>query len=363
MPYKVVGGVRFYERREVRDAVAYLKVVANPADVVSLRRVLNTPKRGIGERAESAVERFADRERIPFASALRRTSEIGELATRSAKAIAEFVALLEEFEQLVETGSGPAALLESILDRTGYLTELSASTDPQDEGRVDNLNELISVAAEFEAANPGGTVTDFLEQVSLVADADQIPVTGDEAGVVTLMTLHTAKGLEFPVVFLTALEDGVFPHLRALGDPRELEEERRLAYVGITRARQRLFLSRATVRTSWGQPAYNPPSRFLDELPTDAVHWARTEPAYAAPSGSAQARVAATGLASGGLRGGVGNRPVINVEIGDRVSHDAFGLGTVVEITGAGDKAQATVDFGSTGTKRLVLRYAPLVKL
>jgi len=363
MPYKVVGGVRFYERREVRDALAYLKVVANPADVVSLRRVVNTPKRGIGERAESAVERFADRERIPFATALRRSSEIGELATRSAKAIAEFVALLEEFEQLVETGSGPAALLESILDRTGYLTELSASTDPQDEGRVDNLNELISVAAEFEAANPTGTVTDFLEQVSLVADADQIPVTGDDAGVVTLMTLHTAKGLEFPVVFLTALEDGVFPHLRALGDPRELEEERRLAYVGITRAQQRLFLSRATVRTSWGQPAYNPPSRFLDELPTDAVHWARTEPAPTSPMGSAQARVAATGLSTGGLRGGAGNRAVISVDVGDRVTHDAFGLGTVVEVNGVGDKAQATVDFGSGGTKRLVLRYAPLVKL
>ena len=363
MPYKVVGGVRFYERREVRDALAYLKVVANPADVVSLRRVLNTPKRGIGERAESAVERFADRERIPFASALRRVSEIGELATRSAKAISEFVAMLEELEQLVETGSGPAALLESILDRTGYITELSASTDPQDEGRVDNLNELISVAAEFEAGTPGGTVTDFLEQVSLVADADQIPVTGDDAGVVTLMTLHTAKGLEFPVVFLTALEDGVFPHLRALGDPRELEEERRLAYVGITRAQKRLFLSRAQVRTSWGQPAYNPPSRFLDELPSDAVHWSRLEPAHTQPMSSAQARVAATGLSTGGLRGGVGNRAVITVDVGDRVSHDAFGLGTVVEVNGVGDKAQATVDFGSGGTKRLVLRYAPLVKL
>jgi DNA helicase-2/ATP-dependent DNA helicase PcrA len=365
MPYKVVGGVRFYERREVRDALAYLKVVANPADVVSLRRVLNTPKRGIGERAEACVEQLADRERIAFASALRRAPEAPGLATRSLKAIQEFVALLEEFEQLVETGSGPAALLESILDRTGYLTELEASTDPQDEGRVDNLNELISVAAEFEAANPGGTVTDFLEQVSLVADADQIPVTGDDAGVVTMMTLHTAKGLEFPVVFLTALEDGVFPHLRALGDPRELEEERRLAYVGITRAQERLFLSRATVRTSWGQPAYNPPSRFLDELPPDTVHWSRLEPAPAAPTGyaSAQSRVAATGLSTGGLRGGAGNRAVINVDVGDRVSHDAFGMGTVVEVTGGGDKAQATVDFGSGGTKRLVLRYAPLVKL
>ncbi len=365
MPYKVVGGVRFYERKEVRDALAYLKVVANPTDIVSLRRVINTPKRGIGERAEACIENFADRERIPFASALRRCSEVGELATRSLKSIQEFVALLEEFEQLVETGSGPAALLESILDRTGYLAELQASTDPQDEGRVDNLNELISVAAEFEAANPDGTVTDFLEQVSLVADADQIPVTGDDAGVVTMMTLHTAKGLEFPVVFLTGLEDGVFPHLRALGDPRELEEERRLAYVGITRAQQRLFISRATVRTSWGQPAYNPPSRFLDEIPAETIHWERLDPAPVPSTGykSAQTRVAATGLSTGGLRGGVGNRPIISVDVGDRVSHDAFGLGTVVEVTGAGDKAQATVDFGSGGTKRLVLRYAPLVKL
>jgi DNA helicase-2/ATP-dependent DNA helicase PcrA len=366
MPYKVVGGVRFYERKEVRDALAYLKVIANPTDVVSLRRIINTPKRGIGDRAEACVEQFADRERIAFATALRRCAEISDLATRSLKNIQDFVALLEEFEQLVETGSGPAALLESILDRTGYLAELSASTDPQDEGRVDNLNELISVAAEFEAASPGGTVTDFLEQVSLVADADQVPVAGDDAGVVTLMTLHTAKGLEFPVVFLTGLEDGVFPHLRALGDPRELEEERRLAYVGITRAQKRLFLSRATVRTSWGQPAYNPPSRFLDELPADTVHWARTEPVPAPSTGgwsSAQQRVAATGLSTGGLRGGAGNRQVISVEVGDRVSHDAFGMGTVVEVNGVGDKAQATVDFGSGGTKRLVLRYAPLVKL
>jgi DNA helicase-2/ATP-dependent DNA helicase PcrA len=208
-----------------------------------------------------------------------------------------------------------------------------------------------------------------------VADADQVPggvagrdddaAGGDDPGVVTLMTLHTAKGLEFPVVFLTALEDGVFPHLRALGDPRELEEERRLAYVGITRAQKRLFLSRAQVRTSWGQPAYNPPSRFLDELPPDTVHWARTEPVPTVSNygNSAQARVAATGLSTGGLRGGAGNRQVISVDPGDRVSHDAFGLGTVVEVTGAGDKAQATVDFGSGGTKRLVLRYAPLVKL
>ncbi len=368
MPYKVVGGVRFYERKEVRDALAYLKVVSNPTDVVSLRRVLNTPKRGIGERAEACVETLADRERIAFATALRRAQDAPGLATRSLKAINEFVSLLEEFEHLLATGSGPSALLESILERSGLLAELESSTDPQDEGRVDNLHELVSVAAEFEAVNPEGTVTDFLEQVSLVADADQIPGGAGgqdtaDAGVVTMMTLHTAKGLEFPVVFLTALEDGVFPHLRALGDPKELEEERRLAYVGITRAQQRLFLSRATVRTSWGQPAYNPPSRFLDELPGDTVHWTGVDPRPSAPYGSAQQRVASTGLSTGGLRGGAGNRAVISVDVGDRVSHDAFGLGTVVEVTGVADKAQATVDFGSGGTKRLVLRYAPLVKL
>ena len=177
------------------------------------------------------------------------------------------------------------------------------------------------------------------------------------------MTLHTAKGLEFPVVFLTGLEDGVFPHQRSLGDLPELEEERRLAYVGLTRAQKRLYVTRAMVRSAWGAPSHNPASRFLDELPPDAVHWARVEPAPSTGNYSAQARVAATGLSTGGLRGGAGNRPVISVDVGDRVSHDAFGLGTVVEVNGAGDKAQATVDFGSGGTKRLVLRYAPLVKL
>jgi DNA helicase-2/ATP-dependent DNA helicase PcrA len=352
--------LRFYERKEVRDALAYLKVVANPADVVSLRRVINTPKRGIGERAEACVEQFADRERIAFASALRRCSEIGSLAPRSRKAIEEFVALLEEFESLVETGSGPAALLESILDRTGYLAELSASTDPQDEGRVDNLNELISVAAEFEAASPEGTVTDFLEQVSLVADADQIPVAGDEAGVVTLMTLHTAKGLEFPVVFLTGLEDGVFPHLRALGNQPELEEERRLAYVGITRARERLYITRATMRSAWGAPSYNPPSRFLDELPSSLVDWRRTDPVgVSRASTPAVARLA--------QRPGVrspGNREILHLEPGDRVTHDTFGLGTVLRVEGSGDKAMAHVEFaGDQGTKRLLLRYAPVEKL
>jgi len=175
--------------------------------------------------------------------------------------------------------------------------------------------------------------------------------------------LHTAKGLEFPVVFLAGLEDGIFPHMRSLGDPRELEEERRLAYVGITRAQKRLYISRAAVRAAWGQPSYNPPSRFLDELPADLVSWERTQAAPASPLGSAQARVAATGLSSGGLRGGFGSRPMITLELGDRVTHDAFGLGTVTAVSGIGDKAQATIDFGTGGYKRLILRYAPVHKL
>ena len=363
LPYKVVGGVRFYERKEVRDALAYLRAIANPDDVVSVRRILNTPRRGIGDRAEACVEALAFRERISFTDALRRADEAPGINARSAAAIAEYTALMDGFAEQMAAGIGPSAILQGVLDRTGYFEALANSDDPQDESRVDNLTELVSVAAEFEAAHLEGGLLDFLEQVSLIADADTVPVAGDDAGVVTLMTLHTAKGLEFPVVFLAGLEDGIFPHMRSLGDPRELEEERRLAYVGITRAQKRLYISRAAVRAAWGQPSYNPPSRFLDELPADLVSWERTQAAPASPLGSAQARVAATGLSSGGLRGGFGSRPMITLELGDRVTHDAFGLGTVTAVSGIGDKAQATIDFGTGGYKRLILRYAPVHKL
>ncbi|HVQ87208.1 MAG TPA: DNA helicase PcrA, partial [Actinomycetes bacterium] len=237
LPYKVVGGVRFYERREVRDALAYLRVLANPEDVVSLRRILNTPRRGIGDKAELAVETFAERERITFVSALRRVAEVPTLQARSVHAIESFLRLIEGLQTLVEAGTGAATLLEAVLEQTGYLKELQASNDPQDESRIENLRELEAVAREYEDASPGGGLAEFLEQVSLVADSDQIPDADEAGGVVTLMTLHTAKGLEFPVVFLTGLEDGVFPHMRSLGNTTELEEERRLAYVGITRAR------------------------------------------------------------------------------------------------------------------------------
>ncbi|MEO8330197.1 MAG: UvrD-helicase domain-containing protein, partial [Candidatus Nanopelagicales bacterium] len=218
LPYKVVGGVRFYERREVRDALAYLRVLANPEDVVSLRRILNTPRRGIGDKAELAVEMFAERERITFVSALRRVSEVPTLQPRSVKALQTFLRLLEGLQTLVEAGTGPATLLEAVLEQTGYLQELQASNDPQDESRIENLHELEAVAREYEDASPSGGLAEFLEQVSLVADSDQIPDGADDGGVVTLMTLHTAKGLEFPVVFLSGLEDGVFPHMRSLGN-------------------------------------------------------------------------------------------------------------------------------------------------
>lgn len=361
LPYKVVGGVRFYERKEVKDLLAYLRVLANPSDVVSLRRILNVPKRGIGERAEAMVEALAARERITYWEALRRADEAYGMATRSLNAVREFVAMLEELIAKAE-GVPPSALAEEVLVATGYRAELEASEDPQDESRLENLNELISVASEFEEANPEGTLVEFLEQVSLVADADQIPEADGGQGVVTLMTLHTAKGLEFPVVFLTAMEDGVFPHVRSLGEPKELEEERRLAYVGITRAQQRLYLTRAAVRSSWGAPAFNPASRFVNEVPGTLIDW-RTDPEKSAWSAATRREPAARPAPARGGAAGAGGRKVPSLTPGDRVTHDQFGLGTVVSVDGVAEKTKVKVDFGSGGEKTLLLAYAPLEKL
>jgi DNA helicase II / ATP-dependent DNA helicase PcrA len=366
LPYKVVGGVRFYERREVRDLLAYLRVLVNPDDTVSLRRIMNVPRRGIGDRTEELIEALASRERISFSAALRRIDEAYGIATRSASAVNDFVSLLDELRLMADT-SPPSEVMEAALTKSGYLAELEASIDPQDESRVENLRELVTVAREFEEANVGGTLADFLGQVALVADADQIPVDGDDAGVVTLMTLHTAKGLEFPVVFLTGLEDGVFPHLRSLSEPKELEEERRLAYVGITRAQRRLYLTRSMQRSTWGAPSYNPPSRFLDEVPDGLVDWKRSAPARYVPTGGGRSYAGASAATLPGVaprQTSVGNRPVPVLKPGDRVSHDSFGLGTVISTSGLGDNAQARVDFGAdVGAKTFVLRYAPLEKL
>ncbi|MDQ4110019.1 MAG: UvrD-helicase domain-containing protein, partial [Actinomycetota bacterium] len=394
-PYKVVGGVRFYERKEVRDALAYLRTLANPDDQVSLRRILNTPKRGIGDRAVACVNALAERDGLTFWDALQKAEDAPGLATRSLTNIKAFVAMVEELLQMVAAGERADVILETVLDRSGYLASLEESDDPQDETRVENLAELVAVAREFSddpvaapSADPAdvdaGTVEpglrDFLERVALVADTDQIP--DDEDGVVTLMTLHTAKGLEFPAVFLTGMEDGVFPHSRALGDGTELEEERRLAYVGITRAEKRLFISRAVVRSAWGAPSHNPGSRFLDELPVDLVDWRRTEkemsswgrPNFANDSwggGQRLGQPTAAGrrnFSSAALRADVAAkskpaREVPSLDPGDRVTHDSFGLGTVVTIEGSGDKQVASIDFGETGVKRLLLRYAPVEKL
>jgi ATP-dependent DNA helicase UvrD/PcrA len=359
LPYRVVGGVRFYERREVRDLLAYLRLIANPADEVSLRRVLNVPKRGIGERAEEYVASYAQRERITFAEALSVPSDVPGLAARSASAIAGFNTLVDELREQAAAGGPVAELVEAVLDRSGLQASLENSEDLQDATRVENLQEMVSVAREFDGSAPDGTLADFLERVALVADADEIPDGEDRGGLVTLMTLHTAKGLEFPVVFLTGMEEEVFPHARALTNQRELEEERRLAYVGITRAEERLYLTRAASRNWWGRPAFHTPSRFLAEIPAALIDWKRSAKDVAAASTPASARVASRPGASV-----VGNRSVPALSPGDRVNHDKFGLGTVVSADGYGDNAEAKIDFGgSYGVKHLVLRYAPLEKL
>jgi DNA helicase-2/ATP-dependent DNA helicase PcrA len=356
LPYKVVGGVRFYERREVRDLLAYLRLVANPGDEVSLRRVLNTPRRGIGDRAEEYVAALANRDKISFAAALARPDDVPGLPARSARAIEGFNDLISGLRAMSEGGSPVGDLAEAVLDQTGYVAELQASSDLQDASRIENLTELVSVAREFDARNPGGTLNEFLEQVSLVADADEIPEGVEHGGMVTLMTLHTAKGLEFPVVFLTGLEENVFPHERSMGDDRELAEERRLAYVGITRAMERLYVTRASTRTWFGRPGYHRQSRFLSEIPAELIEWRRDESAVTQPASERLAR-------RPGVRA-IGNRPVPSLQPGDRVNHDSYGLGTVLSVEGRGDDPEAKIDFGGDyGIKHLVLRYAPIEKL
>jgi DNA helicase-2/ATP-dependent DNA helicase PcrA len=379
IPYKVVGGVRFYERKEIRDIVAYLRVLDNPGDAVSLRRILNTPRRGIGDRAEACVAVYAENTGASFADALQAAAEgkVPMLNARAEKAIAGFVELLDDLRGRLDGDLGE--LVEAVLDRTGYRAELESSTDPQDLARLDNLNELVSVAHEFSTDQANAAALDedlhtpededvpdtsvlaeFLERVSLVADADEIPE--HSAGVVTLMTLHTAKGLEFPVVFVTGWEDGMFPHMRALDDPAELSEERRLAYVGITRARQRLYVSRAKVRSSWGQPMLNPESRFLREIPQELIDWRRTDPtpSFSAPvSGAGRFGTPRPSPA----RSTAGKRPLLVLQPGDRVSHDKYGLGRVEEVSGAGESAMSLIDFGSSGRVKLMHNHAPLTKL
>ena len=388
IPYKVVGGTRFYERREIRDVIAYLRVLENIDDDVSMRRIINVPKRGIGDKAQAMVALHAENQGISFGRALHdvASGEVPGVASRTANAIGGFVEMIDgliaEIPELLNEVTGMpdlGGLVARILDVTGYKAELEASNDPQDGARLDNLNELVSVAREFSsdaanqmayAAMPGdepadvaegepapGSLQAFLERVSLVADADQIPDEGQ--GVVTMMTLHTAKGLEFPIVFVTGWEDGQFPHLRSLGDPAELAEERRLAYVGITRARRNLYLTRAMLRSSWGSPVTNPASRFLAEVPEDLIDWRRVEPERSFDSGFSDAWGTPTTprkpmrTRSGGSRMKVNKN--LDLAKGDRVNHAKYGLGTVMSVDGSGARETVTIDFGSSGTVRLML--------
>ena len=353
VPYQVVGGLKYYDRREVKDALAYLRGIVNPDDQVALKRIINMPKRAIGDTSVAHVDRFAESEGISFFEALRRVDESSRLTMRAQRSVAEFVALMDHLAERAE--DGPAAAIEAVLDETGYLDMLRADRSIEAMGREENLRELASAVAEFEEIGPASmgpaewaeidAMTKlglFLEAISLVADIDSY----EDRDLVTLMTLHNAKGLEFPVVFITGMEDGVFPHFRSLGSPKELEEERRLCYVGITRAEQRLFLTRAWNRNLWGQSQYNGPSRFLGEIPAGLTTSVKRK------TDSTRTTLQKPRAAGSG----------IEISTGDRVRHASWGDGTVIQVIGSGEAAEAIVAFDDKGEKRLLLAWAPLEK-
>ena len=392
IPYKVVGGTRFYDRKEVKDAVAYLRAVVNPVDEVSIKRVLNEPKRGVGTTTVGKLDAWATARGLAFIDALRRAAEAG-VTGKANKGIADFLGLLDGLGDLTQGGPGP--LLQALLQRSGYIDALEAERTIESEGRLENLAELAGAAHDFES------IGEFLEQISLVADTDQMD---DDPSTVVLMTLHSAKGLEFPVVFLIGLEDGVFPHLRSLTEPAQLEEERRLAYVGITRARRRLYLSHAWSRSLFGGTQYNPPSRFLDEIPAALVtdveghrRASRSGRGYGggygpgSAGGGYRSRERDTDGGHGGTWGrgdgsggrslsvGAGRERIVDaaltprppqrsgaedlgLEVGDDVRHKVFGEGVILELSGRPGKTEALVRFRDAGEKRLLLSWAPLEK-
>ena len=457
LPYKVVGGTRFYERKEIKDALAYLRAVDNPDDTVSLRRIFNVPKRGLGQKAEATLAAHAEQYGISFGQAISDAAgrarpqtpdgqitlapPVAGLATRTRTQVRRFDDILEGLRTQLREGAGVAELLDAALDTSGYLAELRASDDPQDASRVENLAELHAVAEDFQQENPTGTLAEFLERLSLVADSDQIPDDDGGQGQVTLMTVHTAKGLEFPVVFVTGFEDGTFPHSRSLADEAELAEERRLAYVALTRARERLYLTRAAVRSAWGASNVMVASRFLDDIPPELMRWEREassmdslragyggfsagygggyreggyQGGYRGGRGDGGGYQGGTGSSYGGGYSGGGRRvdedddfsaPIgtgrrssgklgrvesakdrakdrakarrsqklgvkaepeaeeSGIKLGDKVRHDAYGVGTVIALEGSGKSTVAKVEFSDGVVKRLMLRYAPVVKL
>ena len=380
--YRVFGGVRFYQRREIKDVLGYLRLLLNPQDVVSFRRVVNMPKRGIGDATVASIESFAATEGIDVVEACRRVDENTLLNTRARGAVAGFNQVMTALQAHLDEGAGPARMIELAGQESGYLLELETERTIEAQGRIENLQELAGVAMETAARDPDATLDEFLELVSLVGEQDEYE---EEDSSVTLMTLHIAKGLEFPVVFIVGMEDGIFPHFRSMTDTNELEEERRLAYVGITRAQQRLYLTHAWSRTLFGQTNYNPPSRFLGEIPEVLVHARESELRAQRTS-----RYARTGRQQGsgangggytvvGLPGkgevavqpdwtppavpGVTRREVPSIVAGDTVQHERWGEGVVVATSGYGEDAEATIRFGEVGEKRVLLSYAPITKV
>jgi DNA helicase-2/ATP-dependent DNA helicase PcrA len=380
MPYKVFGGVRFYQRKEIKDVLGYLRLLMNPQDVISFRRVVNMPKRGIGDATVAALESFARDQEITVVEAARRVDEIPVLQNRAKGAVAGFNQVLEALNVHWEDGAGPARMVEFAAQESGYLAELEEERSVEAQGRIENLQELAGVAAELLAREPDASLSDFLEQVSLVGEQDEYE---EDASAVTLMTLHIAKGLEFPVVFMVGMEDGIFPHYRSMTDAAALEEERRLAYVGITRARERLYLSHAWSRTLFGQTQYNPPSRFLNEIPPHLVKQQEGEGRASGGSrhGTGSGGYPGSGRGGGRVIGGGGaseagtdrdwtppspvapaKREAPSIGPGDTVVHDKWGEGVVLTVSGAGDGTEATIAFGDVGEKRVLLAYAPLRK-
>ena len=477
LPYQLVGGTKFYERREVKDALAYLQSIANPDDDVNMRRILNVPKRGLGARAESQITSYAKENSISFWSALSQIDKIAEqigISSRTFNALKSFRDLMTSLIDFMKANdSKPSKVVENVLNESGLLQDLRESKDPQDEFRVDNLSQLQSVASEYEQNTPDASVADFLETTALVADSDQLPNQGENTGKVTLMTLHTAKGLEYPVVFLTGMEQGTFPHSRCVDNQKELCEERRLAYVGITRAKKILYVTWAAERSQWGKSAEMIQSQFLDEIPADLICWKRTEAdvmraglrgagsdfdhdfagdfsddfgsdggwgddsyttyggssyggssynkshygksygsksygsssygnsygksygnsygsksygskSYGSKSSKVTTRIARKSSASyqsqssasnlqssasslsykkQSLQEKDNNLNINDFHEGDKISHDTYGLGTVLKTQDKGRNSIITVDFGSDGVKRLMLRVAPIEKL
>ena len=476
LPYQLVGGTKFYERREIKDALAYLQAIVNPADNVNVRRILNVPKRGLGVRAEGLIASYADAHDTTFFGAIEHMEQIEGMSARTSKPLGVFRDMMHGLADFAkEHDTKPSEVVAEVLSKSGILEELQRSEDPQDASRVDNLSQLQSVAAEFEQNTPDATLAGFLETTALVADSDQLPGENEDSGKVTMMTLHTAKGLEYPYVFLTGMEQGTFPHQRAMEDTSELAEERRLAYVGITRAKRRLYVTRAAVRAQWGQANDMMPSQFLDEIPDELIDWKRREAgvermraswrndddefggwdddddfgsvtfggssygktsyggspygsstygsrssygsssygsgraqyggsstrgassshgsssrrSYAGSGSSSSYGSSYSSVKSSGKSGKVTTRRVkpktkpvdltkssqasqtdnrsglsiSDVHVGDRITHDHFGMGTVIETQDKGANSVITVDFGNGEVKRLLLRIAPIEML